>query len=196
MIISRGAEAVIHKKGNVIIKDRISKTYRLKQLDQHLRVRRTRSEARLMREARRAGILTPQILEESKTAIKMQHINGKRIKDILNKNNYRRICKNIGLAITKLHKYNIIHGDLTTSNIIITKGAEQQLFFIDFGLGFHSSRIEDKAVDIRLLQQALISTHSSIADKCWKQIIKSYKNKDVLNRIKTIDKRRRYKGKE
>ena len=73
-----------------------------------------------------------------------------------------------------------------------------RLYLIDFGLGFHSNKVEDKAVDLHLIQQALNAKHFKIADECFNIIIKNYKPKNhklIIDRIKVIESRGRYKGK-
>jgi len=76
--------------------------------------------------------------------------------------------KLIGKAVGKLHKADIAHGDLTTSNMIYAshhpsskkeKKEESKVFIIDFGLGFQNAKYEDKGVDIHLLKQALEAKH-------------------------------------
>jgi len=109
----------------------------------------------------------------------------------------KNICRSIGEIIGKLHKLHIIHGDLTTSNMIIK---ENQIIFIDFGLGYVSQKIEDKAVDLHLLKQAFEARHY----KNWKilinEIFNSYKKiigeieaKKIFDRIEMIEKRGRYR---
>jgi Kae1-associated kinase Bud32 len=71
------------------------------------------------------------------------------------------------------------------------------IYFIDFGLGGFSKRIEDKAVDLNLLYEALKSTHSNVLEVCWNEILKGYKEEyskanEVINQIKEIEKRGRY----
>jgi len=125
----------------------------------------------------------------------MQYINGKKLSEHLEKLDYKKICKQIGENLTKLHDQDIIHGDLTTSNMIYQ---DNKLYFIDFGLGFHSYKIEDKAVDLHLLQQALNAKHYTIADECFKIILKNYKTdryKEIIERISIIESRGRYKKK-
>ncbi|MEM7819648.1 MAG: KEOPS complex kinase/ATPase Bud32 [Candidatus Aenigmatarchaeota archaeon] len=203
--IARGAEAILYKENKKLIKERIMKSYRIKEIDEKLRRRRTRIEANLIRKARSTGIKVPQILEEEEFKIKMEYIDGKRVKDILNNNNYAEICQEIGKSIALLHNFDIIHGDLTTSNMIIKYkkniGIQEKsfdIYFIDFGLGFISKRIEDKATDLFLLHEALESTHFDIFKKAWKIILKAYsKNyvdaEKVINVLNKIEKRRRYK---
>mgnify|MGYP001607177659 CR=1 FL=1 len=75
-LIARGAEAVIYLKDGKLVKERVKKGYRLEEIDEALRKRRTRSEAKLLREARRAGADTPQITSEGAFTIEMDFING------------------------------------------------------------------------------------------------------------------------
>ena len=95
----------------------------------------------------------------------MEFIDGKKLSDSLESQDYKKICKQIAENITKMHNSGIIHGDLTTSNMIFKNN---QVYFIDFGLAFHSSKVEDKAVDLHLLKQALEAKHFTI----WKNASK------------------------
>ncbi|KAF8509867.1 kinase-like domain-containing protein [Hysterangium stoloniferum] len=77
--------------------------------------------------------------------------------------------KQIGVEIAKMHLADIIHGDLTTSNMMIRPipssepssedSVRAELVLIDFGLSFVSNLIEDKAVDLFVLERAFASTH-------------------------------------
>lgn len=198
MEIARGAEAILRKENSTLIKERIRKGYRLEKLDTALRRKRTRNEATLIREARRAGVNVPKITEEDEYAIKMEFIQGDRVKDILAEDNYKEICEKIGEAVVKMHSNDIVHGDLTTSNMLLRGG---EIYFIDFGLGFRSMRAEDKANDLFLLHEALESTHFALLDKAWNIILKVYaKNYGeaaaVFDALQKIEKRRRYTKKD
>jgi len=195
MIVAQGAEAILYREDDILIKERIKKGYRIKELDEKLRKRRTRSEAKLLREARSIGIAVPNITDESESLIKMSFIKGKRIKEILDENNYKEIGEKIAKSVVILHDHNMIHGDLTTSNMILKNN---EIYFIDFGLGFHSNRVEDKAVDLYLLHQALESTHFNVLENIWETILKTYEenSKEAEKIIKTlaeIEKRGRYR---
>ncbi len=190
-----GAEAVLKREGDALVKERVKKGYRLSVIDEKLRKSRTRKEANLMREARRAGIFVPEIIEESEFSIKMKYIEGRQIKDVLDERNLAAVCRMIGEAAGRLHSNNIIHGDLTTSNMILSSG----LYLVDFGLGFSSSKTEDKAMDLHLLREALESTHFSIMEKAWGIILKNYAYSEADKVIKTlskIEKRGRYRERQ
>ena len=195
MIIAKGAEATISLKGKEIVKERVKKGYRIQQLDEPLRKKRNRTEAALLREARRAGIPVPQVFEESEFLVEMEFVDGIKVRDALNENNCKELAEKIAVSVAKLHDRDIIHGDLTTSNMIL-KG--DTIFFIDFGLGFFSGKIEDKATDLYLLHEALESTHFSVQEKAWKAILHAYSEgftgaDKVIKTLAEIEKRGRYR---
>jgi len=195
-LIATGAEAWIFlDEKRRIIKERIKKNYRLEKIDKKLREQRTRLEASLLDAARRAGVRTPQIFERGDTKIIMEFIEGQKVKEALNED-YPDIADKIGQSIARLHQHGIIHGDLTTSNMIVHNG---KIYFIDFGLGFNTSRTEDQAIDLYLLKRALESTHWKISAEIFATILKSYKNVygkasyKVINLLPKIEKRGRYR---
>jgi len=198
-IIAQGAEAKIILSKKFIIKDRITKKYRIKELDDKIRKQRTKAETKLLIKANKL-INSPLPLEyKSEYQIKMPHINGKKLSEELNNLSLKKqllIMKQIGKDIAKLHDSDIIHGDLTTSNMILSK---EKIFFIDFGLGFISNKLEDKAVDLHLLKQALQAKHFQNYEKLWKAVESGYKpgkeSSKVLERLKAVERRGRYKGK-
>ena len=165
-LISIGAEAKIYLDNDVIIKKRLSKNYRLKDVDDKLRKFRTRREAKIL-EKLPSEILGPKLIsvDDKNMEIKMTYVRGQKVRDILENN--IDICKEIGEKLALMHNSKIIHGDLTTSNMIYDK----QLFFIDFGLSYFSQKIEDKAVDLHLLRQALESKHYKIYDKAFNLVL-------------------------
>ncbi|MFP4401053.1 MAG: KEOPS complex kinase/ATPase Bud32 [Candidatus Woesearchaeota archaeon] len=197
-IISSGAEAVIYKKDNSILKKRVSKSYRISEIDIPIRKYRTRKEAKLL-EKLKDIIPVPGVINSDDTdmIIEMEHISGKKIRDILDKNNYLKISKIIGKQIALMHDKDIIHGDLTTSNFILS---DKNIYFVDFGLGFVSKKSEDKAVDLHLLRQALESKHHVICKRSFSTILKEYEknypdSKDILKRLEKVEERGRNKRK-
>jgi len=99
--------------------------------------------------------------------------------------------------IGKLHKYGIVHGDLTTSNMI--QARDGKIFFVDFGLGEKTRELEAKGVDLHLMKRALQSTHFKFAEECFKSVIEGYASildgetvKNVLDKIGEIERRGRY----
>ena len=201
-LIQQGAEAKIFldKEKNLIIKDRLQKSYRHSGLDKQIRKRRTKSEIKLLEKARK--IINIPKLNEPKDfdKISMEYIEGKKLSEHLNKfslNEQKEIMKKIGESVGNLHKENIIHGDLTTSNMILKKN---KLFFIDFGLGYISEKTEDKAVDLHLLKEALEAKHFEnwkiLFDKfflSYEKVFGKRESQKIFDRIKVIEKRGRYR---
>jgi Kae1-associated kinase Bud32 len=191
MIIARGAEAIIKRENNFIIKERIKKGYRINELDEKIRKKRTKLEAKIMREVRRIGISVPKIIEESDFSIKMEYVDGKVLRNV---EIDEKIIKEIAKIVAILHQNNIIHGDLTTSNFILK---DDKIYLIDFGLSKFSRKIEDKAEDLLVLFYTLKGVHYEIFEKYWKifeeEYCKNYsEGKKVIERMYEILKRGRY----
>lgn len=197
-ILAIGAEAVIYFKNNFVIKKRVKKSYRIKELDDKIRKLRTRGEAKLIERASKV-VCVPVISksDENTKEIVMEFIDGKKLSEHLNDfdlKEQKKIVRKIGDGVAKLHDENVIHGDLTTSNMILKN---EDIFFIDFGLGFYSIKIEDRAVDLYLLKQALEAKHFENFKILFGEILKNYKSENrgkVLKQLKKVEKRRRYKN--
>ena len=201
-VIRRGAEAEIGRDvwmgRKVIIKSRVTKSYRHPELDNSLRVSRTKNEARLIQDARRHGVPTPIIydIDLKNGKIVMEEIEGERVKDVLDsadEEGCRSICNEIGRLVALLHNAAITHGDLTTSNMIMRDG---KIWFIDLSLGTRNAMIEDMGVDLHLLKEAFQSAHSMILPM-YDVILDSYRSNyergnEVLRKIKEIEDRGRY----
>lgn len=194
-LISQGAEAILYLENNLLVKERIKKSYRISEIDDKLRKLRTRSEAKIIKKIENN---VPKIIDaDEKTAkITMEYIDGELIKNILDnlpKEKRIEICNQIGNIIKQLHEKNVIHGDLTTSNMILK---DDKVYFIDFGLSFISPKVEDKAVDLHLLKQALESKHYTHFDESFKAVLKGYApSKEFLTRLAKVEQRGRYKSK-
>ena len=203
-IIYQGAEAKIYKSkymnSDVVEKRRINKSYRIKEIDQKLISSRTKEESKLISEARMHGVSVPIIydVDLEKGIITMEYLKGKRVKDILNnlsESKRASLCKKIGQSIARFHNNDIIHGDITTSNMILV---DDKIHFIDFGLGEKNSEIEAKGVDLHVLMEAIESTHSKYSD-CFNYVLEGYKKElkgnanQVIGKIEEIVKRGRYR---
>lgn len=197
-LVRQGAEAKLFKtefEGKpALLKNRIEKSYRCKELDELLRSQRTTGEASLIRKARSIGVKTPDLynVDKQKKEILMQFIEGPRLKDFLNEENIG-LCREVGKSIALIHENNLIHGDLTTSNILV-QGKE--LYFIDFGLGKNSAKIEDKAVDLLVFRKTFEATHVELMPKGWELILEGYLEgkgkKEVLTQMEKVGQRVRY----
>ena len=196
-LIFQGAEARVYLIDKKVLKQRISKSYRHPNLDESLRKSRTKKEAKILEKAISLKINVPNIIKQDKFDLEIEYISGEKLSDNLNfysKEKQNNVIKEAGKQISLLHKNDIIHGDLTTSNMILSK--ENKVSIIDFGLGYISKKIEDKAVDLHLIKQALEAKHFKNHEELFKNLIKNYKSKDskkVLERLKAVEKRGRYK---
>lgn len=191
--IARGAEAVLYQDKDKIIKHRLKKNYRIKEIDEELRKQRTRKEAKLLE---KLSIPHPNLIEsDNKEKIVMEYIKGDKLREVLDKKPV--LARRVGELVADMHNNNIIHGDLTTSNMLLTP--KNELVFIDFGLSFQSHKIEDKAVDIHLFKQALESKHHRVYKKALNEFLKGYKKskqyKSILEKLKSVELRGRYKKK-
>ncbi|KAJ3303243.1 TP53 regulating kinase [Kappamyces sp. JEL0829] len=72
------------------------------------------------------------------------------------------IASHIGQGLARIHDVDIIHGDLTTSNLMLDG---DRVVWIDFGLSFVSTMAEDKGVDLYVLERAIHSTHPRMAEE-------------------------------
>lgn len=200
-LIARGAEAELYQVDGHLKKIRIAKGYRIKAIDDKIRKIRTRSEKKLLEKAY-SVVDVPKVLnhDEKDMTVDMEFIDGKKLSEYLDEfNNDKReeICFIIGEQVGKLHNTDIIHGDLTTSNMILHK---EKVYFVDFGLGFVSNKLEDKAVDLHLLKQALESKHYKHFEDSFKTVLNGYKKvckdfNEIIIRLKKVEGRGRYKKK-
>ncbi len=205
-LLKKGAEASLfladwHDR-QVVIKTRLPKKYRPTKLDNTIRTYRTIHEPQLMTEAKKAGVPTPLVfqVDVKNATIVMEFIEGKQVKQLLMDlpcEERETLCSKIGELIGALHSYGIIHGDLTTSNMILNP--KNKIFLIDFGLGEKNSELEAKGVDLHLMKRALQSTHFQFAEECFMAVAKGYsliagevETKNVLAKVKEIERRGRY----
>jgi TP53 regulating kinase-like protein len=216
MLMKKGAEAdlflepfsgVLHPAGEgmVVVKRRVVKRYRIPEIDRQLRESRTVLEARLLSDAKKAGVPTPPVylVDRKNTTIVMRFIEGKQVKKVLGRlrpERRRRICVEIGRMVGRLHGAGIVHGDLTTSNMIIT--GEGRIYLVDFGLGSYDRSTEGRGVDLHLLRRALQSVHFRIAERAYRDVLRGYKLEmgkeadEVIRRAEEIEKRGRYVERE
>lgn len=148
----KGAEAVVEIYDTFVIKCRRPKGYRVKELDVRLRKERTKSEAKIQSDARRAGVPTPIIFDINAFSITMERVRGRALKFMIDE----RICEKAGETLCKLHLAGIAHGDPTTFNMICYDG---KVYLIDFGLACYDDSLEARGVDLHVFFQTLASTH-------------------------------------
>lgn len=198
--IAQGAEAIVYKDNRTIIKERFSKEYRLPQIDLALRQFRTRREAKVLQKLEELNFPAPHLQEfcDQRMTITMDFVPGEKLRDVLlNGDNFQQLALEIGEKVGKLHHNDLIHGDLTTSNIIQHQDTGK-LHLVDFGLSFFSNKDEDKAVDLFLLDRALESTHYQHYPEIFEKVLEGYKQTNpeyasILERFKKVRSRGRNK---
>ena len=200
-LIKKGAEADIYVTSwngkNSILKIRKKKDYRVNLLDTRIRTLRTIREAKMMSESKSFGITTPLVyfVDEKKCEIYLQFIQGRLVRDLPQKQ-IVKTCKEIGTIVGTLHKNGVMHGDLTTSNFILSR---KGLVILDFGLAQKTNMIDDYAIDLRLFKEVLNSAHAQIVDNAWSLFVQGYQSilgktlaGKVINQVSVIEKRGRY----
>jgi len=187
--IGRGAEAVITREGDRVTKVRLPKGYRVQALDERIRRERTVMESRIISEARRCGVPTPIVLDVDRFSLIMEHIEGTKLKEVIDP----ELSEMVGELVGRLHACGIIHGDLTTSNMILK---EDKIYFIDFGLAFHDRSLEAQGVDVHVFFQTVESTHDrseELVEAFLRGYAKTYSRAgEVLKRVREIEARGRY----
>jgi TP53 regulating kinase and related kinases len=190
-IVKQGAEAKLYigefNGNSCLVKERFVKNYRLPELDKTLTKSRIKAEQKTIKRCEDAGIRVPKLfnVDFNERKVFMEYfesaITAKEFIIEIQKEpatsdeKLKEICRRIGDIVGKLHANNIIHGDLTTSNILVEKTEnDYELILIDFGLSCYSASHEDKGVDLYVLERALLSTHSTLP-QLFEDILESYK---------------------
>ena len=204
MLVAKGAEAdlflVEWNSLKALKKFRNPKKYRHPELDYQLRKTRTNHEADIMHRAKNIGVSTPLLyqVDNEKGFIVMEYIDGLKVRDLVDQLDDERrdkLFRCIGYFAGLLHKSGIIHGDLTTSNII---KSNERIVFIDFGLSEVSYEVEKRGVDLNLMNRMLISTHFEHQEKLLEAFTDGYKTsmeneaEEALDRMIEVSKRGRY----
>lgn len=200
--VARGAEALVERTDflgrDAVRKSRLPKGWRRAELDAALRAQRTRHEARLLGEAKRAGARAPHVFDIDGDALTLERLPGERLREVLQRATPAEraaLLGQVGALVAKLHAADVIHGDLTTSNLLVHEG---RVAVIDFGLGATSVEAEDRGVDLHVLAEALGATHAGHGDLfslVWAAYAKeSDRAHEVLHVLEAIRKRGRYLG--
>ncbi|KAF9909175.1 TP53 regulating kinase [Lobosporangium transversale] len=225
-LIKQGAEAKVYLAPfcgrQTIIKERFAKAYRHPTLDKKLTSRRVIQEARCLNRCQKALIDTPTVymVDVENSLIYMEYIQGISVRDYLvteegsTTETQQRVAAEIGKALGLMHNIDVIHGDLTTSNLLLRQNSfdpdadsdatataatvaattgpagYESLVLIDFGLSYVSQLIEDKAVDLYVLERAFTSTHPN-TEVMFTQILEAYSqscktSKQILKKLEDV----------
>jgi TP53 regulating kinase-like protein len=187
IIIKQGAEAKLYtgtfNGSPCLIKERFVKNYRLPELDKTLTKQRLKAEQKTAKRCEDCKVKVPKLLhvDFNERKVYMEYfdkaITAKEFIIEIQKDEaeIKKLCQRIGSVVGTMHENNIIHGDLTTSNVLIDKnGDDYELIMIDFGLSSYSTSHEDKGVDLYVLERALLSTHSTLP-QLFEEILVHYK---------------------
>lgn len=202
MLVKRGAEAELRRTEFLgrpaIEKVRLPKGYRVETLDGELRRSRIRQEARLMAEARAAGVAVPILYDVDlvENKIVMEFVDGPTVKEVLDAGGPKAMqaARAIGRIVGRLHRAGIVHGDLTTSNMI---ARDRRIVMIDFSLGGKEDGTEARGVDFHLLKEGLVSSHAR-ATAYYGEAVRGYREAmgkaadAVIAKVKEIESRGRY----
>ncbi|KAK9448182.1 kinase-like domain-containing protein [Limtongia smithiae] len=210
-----------------ILKYRPPKPYRHAVLDAQLTRHRTLSESRILYKLFLAGVRVPSFIavDPRQGLIWMENINGSSLKQwiwdreaeidaLVNGDQEAAALKrlkilkpvllSVGNEIARLHFLDIVHGDLTTSNLLLQpKKSSQEEFLdpviIDFGLASQSGLSEDKAVDLYVLERAFLSTHPLHSEEYVGWLLDGYttgfgrgkrtavfKVKEIMNKLEAV----------
>ncbi|MHA2377974.1 MAG: KEOPS complex kinase/ATPase Bud32 [Candidatus Thorarchaeota archaeon] len=203
--LTLGAESIIFRfeqwNQKFILKHRPPKPYLLKTIDDFLRSSRTNRECKMLTVARSLGVPTPSIrwIDRKQHTIVMDFINGKQLKQLVggvSEHELRMLCEEFGRLIGLLHDGGVVHGDPTTSNVIVDE--ESKMWLIDFGLAEMNATVEMKGVDIHLMRRAFETTHWDFKTIMLESALDGYKRtlnneaEAVLSRANEISTRGRY----
>ncbi len=178
--LSRGAEATIRRVDwwgfPALLKERDLKSYRPKTLDERLRRERTRTEARLLVDARRLGVRTPIVydIDLARHRLILEELPGPTLRQLLEDpalpaSSLVAAVRGFGLALGRLHAGSIAHGDLTSSNVLFPDGPLHPPAFLDLSMGSRNPGVEELGIDLHLVEEDLRALHSN-AD----QLVRSF----------------------
>jgi N6-L-threonylcarbamoyladenine synthase/protein kinase Bud32 len=194
----RGAEAVVDTvapedceydfPGRSVSKHRRPKAYRHPDLDATLTRERTAAEARLTADARAAGVPTPLVwdVDRERATIRFQHVGETDLAERLT----AEAVTTVGRHLAAIHDAGMVHGDPTTRNVRVG----DRVWLIDFGLGFHTSHVEDYAMDLHVLRQSVAATAAD-PDPLLDAAVEGYTAVGadaVIERLATVEDRGRY----
>jgi TP53 regulating kinase-like protein len=203
-VVAKGAEANLYLVDwndlKAIKKVRKPKKYRHPEIDHMLRKSRTNHEADIIHRAKQQGVSTPLLysVNNEQGIIVMEYIDGIKIRDLVDQLDDEKrynLFVRIGYFSGLLHKAGIVHGDLTTSNII---KSGDRIVFIDFGLSEVSYEVEKRGVDLNLMKRMLTSTHYKYQERLLAAFKEGYSKsmareaEAALERMEEVSKRGRY----
>ncbi|HXW37753.1 MAG TPA: Kae1-associated kinase Bud32 [Nitrososphaerales archaeon] len=204
-LLYRGAEADVYKGvwsgRDAVFKVRKRLSYRLPQLDNVIRGRRTMREAQMLHRAKSAGVASPHLffVDTVNHSLVMEFVPGMRLKEVLSVASEvppSILFEELGRGVARLHAAGLVHGDLTTANVITDA---RRLVLVDFGLANLTSKLEDRAVDLRLLKETVTGAHPDMSVIAFDSFMDGYgqvlgkvESLTALKQLRRIERRGRY----
>jgi TP53 regulating kinase-like protein len=204
-LLYKGAEADVIQgewQGlDAVFKVRKPLRYRLPVLDDAIRRQRTIREAEMIHLAKKAGVASPFLynVDVPASTLVMEFVSGDRVKDLIGSLPTKKtedLFLEFGKDVAMLHSAGIMHGDLTTANVVRRKAV---LVFVDFGLSIRTTRLEDHAVDLRLIKETLVGAHPNVSSAALEALNRGYaavvgplRSRAVLKQLQNIERRGRY----
>ncbi|KAI5242215.1 kinase-like protein [Aureobasidium subglaciale] len=238
LLLTQGAEALVYRTTFLTsstacaLKYRPAKPWRHRTLDLRLTRQRILAEARVLTRCRREGVAVPAVLglDWERGWLAQEWIFGNTVRGVLDwvhresglsdtdkKQQVHDLLRRIGSALGRLHERGLVHGDLTTSNLMIRPeectiseddrqigkavsitSTDGEVVLIDFGLAQQTVQEEDKAVDLYVLERAFASTHPEV-EQDFGNLLQAYGDsykggKTVLKRLEDVRMRGRKKS--
>lgn len=196
---NRGAEAVIEGtqffRRPAIRKTRIRKGYRIPELDMAIRIERTRNEYTILRKMQDSGVTVPVIydIDQDSHSILMQRIEGTTLREFLRtERKYEDLIHSLAEAVSRIHNSKIAHGDLTTSNVMVSG----TMYMIDPSMGRYPADPLQMAQDLFLLFESFNSSHPELPElkKLFLEVYRKECSSQavILKELRSIEMRRRY----
>jgi TP53 regulating kinase and related kinases len=203
-LVTQGAEAIVLKTAlltsstPVALKFRPKKSYRHPTLDARLTKARVLAEARVLIRCKKEAVQVPAVIAADWEAgwLALEWIPGQTVRACLDAHlrsapeseqgqaaespEILGLMSKVGSAVGRLHSIGIVHGDLTTSNLMLRQTTSESsssldgdVYLIDFGLAQQSIQDEDRAVDLYVLERAFGSTHPQ-AENLFHHVLQVY----------------------
>lgn len=205
-LIKVAAESVVTRERrfglDVVVKERRPKRYRHPAIDSRLTAERIVQEARLIPLARRAGVRVPAVLDVdlARSRLVLEFVPGPTAKEAIEATGRSAkpaskalLCREIGRMAGRLHSAGIVHGDLTTSNVIVSRSGP---VLVDFGLARRAEDDESRGADLILLEHAFRGLHpeqASLLEEVWKGYREAFTGAaGAMRHADVIRSRRRY----
>ncbi len=200
-VLALGAESLLIKHEwlglPAVYKIRLSKPYRHPRLDDRLRRARTRREARSLSRLPEWGVPTPTLYEVDVDLglIVMEYLPGETLREVTEERFRASLFEELGRLVGRMHEHGFVHYDLTTSNVLVVDG---RLYVIDLGLSDDSTDLEDHAIDLRVFERCLESTHPDVMEEAWEAFVRGYREErgettdQVLKQLEDVKSRVRY----